>query len=396
MLGGVACAGRLPPCPAAGGPAWRELATEHFRLRTDLDDERARSLLAALEQFRTALLTVFRSSDDLRTGRLPVVAVDRGWGDFADAKLEGFFTRALFQPLIVMKGDSTLAEQNVIKHELVHYLTRLIMPVQPRWLSEGLASYFETVEVDPDERKISVGRPPSNLLQTVQLSGPLDADEMMATKGLDENVDRFYATAWLAVHYLMNHRNAELRQYEEALRDGVSPSAAWTRAFGAFTFAALMTDLRSYMDGGQYELLIYPLPGPPAPSIAAHLLADADVHATRAMLFVWGGRGPRRDARVDLPTPASFRARAERELAEALRDEPGHPDARAIAHFELGAPLALEAAQLAARERAGDWMSWLLLAEALRQQGVAEGQAEAAQRALQLAREDPSVSFAVR
>src|SRR6185436_10623701 len=76
------CAGHLPPCPAAGGPAWAEL--------TDL------------EQLQAALLTVFGVPPDLDTGRLPVVVVDRGWTDFSPRQVEGFFTQALFQPLVVM------------------------------------------------------------------------------------------------------------------------------------------------------------------------------------------------------------------------------------------------------------------------------------------------------
>jgi hypothetical protein len=31
------CAGHLPPCPAAGGPAWRELAIGHFDFGMPVD-----------------------------------------------------------------------------------------------------------------------------------------------------------------------------------------------------------------------------------------------------------------------------------------------------------------------------------------------------------------------
>ena len=69
------CAGHLPPCPAAGGPAWRSIEGAHFRLRSDQPADDAQAALGDLEQFQAALLTVFRAPPDLPTGRLPVIVV---------------------------------------------------------------------------------------------------------------------------------------------------------------------------------------------------------------------------------------------------------------------------------------------------------------------------------
>ena len=153
------CAGHLPPCPAAGGPAWTELESPHFRLRTDDDSAAARAALTDLEQLQAALLTVFGVPPDLDTGRLPVVVVDRGWTDFSPRQVEGFFTQALFQPLVVMVAGGELHRQELIKHELVHYLSHMVMERQPRWLAEGLATYYATIEYDEDAGRITVGRP---------------------------------------------------------------------------------------------------------------------------------------------------------------------------------------------------------------------------------------------
>src|SRR5262245_34804553 len=112
----AACLGHLPPCPAAGGPAWTELQSAHFRLRTDEDAAAARTVLTDLEQLQAALLFVFAAPPDLDTGRLPVVVVDRGWTDFAVREIDGYFTQALFQPLVVMPSRSQAFQLQVIKH----------------------------------------------------------------------------------------------------------------------------------------------------------------------------------------------------------------------------------------------------------------------------------------
>jgi hypothetical protein len=153
------CAGHLPPCPAAGGPAWTELRSAHFRLRTDKKPADARVTLTDLEQLRAALLKVFGAPVDFDTGQVPVVVVDSGWTDFAPRQVNGFFTRALFQPLVVMAATSQLYGQELIKHELVHFLSNKVMTHQPPWMAEGLASYYETIEYDTETGRITVGRP---------------------------------------------------------------------------------------------------------------------------------------------------------------------------------------------------------------------------------------------
>ena len=144
-----ACAGHLPPCPAAGGPAWTELQGAHFRLRTDGTRPPARAALDDLEQFQAALLTVFGAPAGSRHGPpVPSSSSTAGGPTSPPAEVSGYFTRALFQPLIVMRAGGDLVPADVIKHELVHYFSGMVMPEQPPWLSEGLATYYETIEYD--------------------------------------------------------------------------------------------------------------------------------------------------------------------------------------------------------------------------------------------------------
>jgi hypothetical protein len=388
----ASCLGHLPPCPAAGGPAWTELEGTHFRLWTDLDPPAARLMLTDLEQFQSALLAVFGAPPDLDVGRIPAIAVDRGWTDFAAGAVDGYFTKALFQPRVVMWAGSRLASQEVVRHELVHYLSGKIIRNQPPWLSEGLATYYETIEYDESAGRITVGRPSPLRLRFVQQTGVSGiASTLTATRIERDNADRFYAAAWITTHYLMNHRPEAMLGYQKALRGGATAEAAWKAAFGSETPADVAQEVRRYLDGGQYAMLIYQLRAPKLPAPTERRLTDADVHATRAFLYVTGNAAR---AVVREPSIAAGDANvaARRELAEAQRQQPGHAMAAEIAHYMLGAPADLGQATLASQTSPDDWLAWLLLAEACRQRGDLPCREKALARAEDLARANVSIS----
>jgi hypothetical protein len=390
----LAC-GHLPPCPASGGPVWTELASAHFRLRTDEDVAAGRTMLGDLEQLQAALLTVFGASPDFDSGRLPVVVVDRGWTDFAAGQVDGYFAHALFQPLVVMEAGSEAFQVDVIKHELVHYLSAKILPHQPPWFAEGLASYYQTIEYDAEAARVTVGRPVVNLLRWAQRIGATTIERTLTARRIDgDDTIRFYAAAWITVHYLMNHRAVALAGYEQALRTGATPEAAWAAAFGSETPAQLASDIERYADGGQYALLLFHLaaatPAPPA----ERKLSDADTHATRALLYLTGA-GTRTLAPELAIKADDAKAAARREVEEALRAEPGHVTAGAIAHFMLATPVDVAQATAATRKDAGDWLAWLMLADGLRLAGDRAGWNDALGRAVAIARADRSVELHV-
>lgn len=388
----TAC-GHFAPCPAAGGPQWTQLESAHFRLRTDDDPAAARTTLTGLEQLRAALLTVFGATPDADIGKLSVVVVNRGWTDFAARQVNGYFTHILFQPLIVMTAASQAFQLDLIKHELVHYMSARIIANQPPWFSEGVATYYQTIEYDADAGRITVGRPSNELLRRAQYVGVRDIERMFAATTIDrDDASRFYAAAWITVHYLMNHRAEALEGYERALRGGAAPDAAWTSAFGSQTTAQVASEVQQYLDGGRYELRVYTLAPPRlAPSVEARL-PDADVHATRAILYLTGS-----DTR-DVAPALSLRtndakAAAKREVEEALRAQPDHVVAGALAHFAFKAPVDVVLARHATGADPNDWLAWMLLADGLRSSGDQTGGDAAVLRAVDAASGDLSVQL---
>src|SRR5262249_52921407 len=201
--------------------------------------------------------------------------------------------------------------------------------------------------------------------------------------------DIFYPTAWLAVHYLMNHRHAAFIAYEAALAREPPDPDAWAHAFPDLPPEKLDDELARYVDGGQYELLIYPFKPPALRIIGERTLDDADTHATRALLVAASSRDPGLQwGRVPV---TEMRARAEREAVEALRAVPDHLLAQAVQSFLIGDPSDLERARAASRAHPNDWLPWLLVARALKEKGPE--QREALERAMVLAGRDPTVTL---
>ena len=158
----------------------RAARAPHFRLRTDDDPAAGRAMLADLEQLRAALLTVFGATPDVDIGRLPVVVVDRGWTDFAPRA-----GRRLLHARPVSAADRhgggrrARSGSDVIKHELVHYLSAQDRgPTQPPWFAEGLATYYQTIEYDADAGRVTVGRPPTELAaRRARASAPANIEQ---------------------------------------------------------------------------------------------------------------------------------------------------------------------------------------------------------------------------
>ena len=164
VVGSFGCSGalRMSPCPAEGGPAWQHLQSPHFSLSTDLTAAEARVAIHELEALRAAILTVaWPELNPEQSVRLEVVAL-RDLAEFAS--LFGATVRGLMVPgdwpLIALSGTprewkygtdrAGHGRPSILAHELVHHISWLFRLRQPPWLSEGLASFFETVKLSED------------------------------------------------------------------------------------------------------------------------------------------------------------------------------------------------------------------------------------------------------
>jgi tetratricopeptide (TPR) repeat protein len=383
---------------ADNGPTgWTEVRTAHVTLKTDLRPEEARRAALAVERTRAALLAAAWGGAKLQAERIEVVVFARqpDFLHYFGRDVGGIFTHGQIPPTAFLYGPAEKWERratlaldettSVLKHELVHHLAAFVYRRQPRWFSEGLAQYLETLRISEDEKTAIRGEVNLQSLAAYRAfrvsiadvfawGGKFDAQDETKTAGL-------YAKSWLLVHWLNNAHPEEFARYQTLLQKGIDPDKAWKVAFPSLTNDDIEVQLHQYVDHGDYRYFVIPIP-PVDGILAERSLPSADVHAIRAKAALTGGS--------ILVNGSTQFADAQTELAAALTDDPANVRALQM-KLELVKPE--ERASLGRRATEAhpdDGLAWLLLAEAL--QGVPgswDEQAQAYQKAMGLLPDNP-------
>jgi len=101
--------------------AWLELSSEHFTLRTDLEEHEARAAIADLELLRSAMLAAGWSKKSMSLGPIAVVALANGHElqEFLRDGLDGITTLDPFGERLILIGEGNrVLSSEVMKHEL--------------------------------------------------------------------------------------------------------------------------------------------------------------------------------------------------------------------------------------------------------------------------------------
>lgn len=362
----------LPPCPAHGGPAWTQWESAHFVLLTDLNATEAREAVRGLEQARTAVLAAAWRRAPEPPGRLTAVVFrsDAERRAFVSPRLLGAFVShgPLRQSYIVKSGA---ARDDVATHELAHaYSRRYGLLDKAEWLDEGLARYLEGLRLD-DDGTLTYGQVDAWLFRAVQ-RGRLTAFENLWRAPSPEQSASFTATSWLTVHYLFNNEPERFADFQRRLIANVPGRQAWREAFPDVSDDQMDARLGTYVfREGKFTTFQLRLP-PPPDQVVATPLADAQVHALRALLFATAG-----DVRTaDERTAAEKKVRAE--VAEALRLNPLEPSAIYLKRVWLREDtLDIEVPKKLIARQPTDPTGWLLLALARQERGEREEALEA-------------------
>ncbi|HXN40170.1 MAG TPA: hypothetical protein VN918_00180, partial [Myxococcaceae bacterium] len=291
-LTAAGCAGpRVGRSPAEGGHPWIEIRTAHYTLQTDLSPDDARDTALYLERTRSALLAAAwpRAKPPEDNIKAFVLRDDVEFQQLFEHAFGGIFLRHNFTQFVLFYGRPANAgwfSQRVgttLKHELTHHLSAYFLRRQPHWLSEGIASYMETLEISDDGESAVVG------FSNPQLLGvpPARTQDVLAWTNRAPDVDgmRLYAGSWLLVHWMMNVQPEKFGDFQQRLNKGEEAESAWKNAFPETNLDKLNDDLRHYREHGQYRTLKVRVP----PVDTVHLgrtLEDAEVHAIRAHLVL--------------------------------------------------------------------------------------------------------------
>src|SRR4051812_10481425 len=144
----VACARELR---STDPDAWLELQSQHFTLRTDLNEEDARGAIGDLELIRNALLAAGWHGKTISPARIGVVALASGreLRECVGDQIDGMAGTSRFgERMILVRADGNLLESEVVKHEVTHALMQEYLVTNPRWVAEGIACFLETLDID--------------------------------------------------------------------------------------------------------------------------------------------------------------------------------------------------------------------------------------------------------
>ena len=378
----IGCAS-LPPCPAKGGPAWRELTSDHFVLRTDLSPRDALETVRTLEDTRAAMLAGMWAGAAGPPGKSTAIALaslDETWR-FTGTTFAGVHLRQPpFPATLLISPDPK--QQETAKHELAHELALYFLPVEPSWFAEGLATFLATIQYDRDKGLSVLGEADVERYRLFTTSGPVSLDQLMGPLPDDPlTVSRTYATTWLLTHYLYNKRGPGWQHLQDRLARLQPGTDAFRAEFPDLDAEGLQRTLMDYAKRGQYVVRTLPVaPWSGTPRIRT--MTDGEVHGLRAFLY-WSTRPD---------NPATTAADIRSEIDESLHAEAPALDALATAFYarDIEYPRTpADLAALAVRAHPGHWMAWVMSADA-RTQHAPERERDL-RRAFQLAPREPAV-----
>jgi len=354
----------VPALPSHGGPKWFELSSEHFVVWTDGEVDDARPLVQRMEHLRQVIYGVSFFQPPATTVKYFVIAL-RNIGEVHAYVPEQFAAYAmsgrnpLLQPVIVLPLDEIGDPRGLITHELTHTISFASLPVQPHWFAEGLANYFETVQLDERAHTADVGIPIAARAKQLRTRSPMPVASLISCDQPQCMDGTFYATTWALISFLANQHADELTRYVQQLATITSKTAptGWPSELASEPLDRIDHDLANWLAYGRITVNHYKLRLADYP-IAMRSLGDADALAARAVLHSGF------DRRTRLPS----------EVDQALISEPTNVIANVLKNAH-GDRVSLETARAVVAAHAGDWRAWWLL------QAIVRGDEAATSRA---------------
>ncbi|MEO6360012.1 MAG: hypothetical protein ABIO43_05490 [Sphingomicrobium sp.] len=267
VASGVLCAAQ----PASA--EWVEATSDHFVVYGDLRPSEAAIFAEQLERIDKLLRTVTNTPDTAaeRANKVTVyfvpdmATVQRLYGA-GGGDVGGFYRPDAQGSLAVtpkrLAGiGQYMRPQQILFHEYAHaILISGAKAAYPRWINEGLAEFFGTIDPRPDGSLILGGLPLIRgfaLAEQNQMSAQelLTADQRRLS---NTDVGHLYARGWAMVHMLMlnKERAGQLDTYLRLIAEGMPSLDAGTKAFGSL--GKLDTDLRVHLRSRKFPSIVVP------------------------------------------------------------------------------------------------------------------------------------------
>lgn len=248
---------------------WLSVKTPNFTLIGNGSEKDLRLVATKLEQFRTAFgavfprarlsssipsnVVVFRSSSSYNPYR-PKRADGR-----PDEGIAGYFQSGEDVNYITLSTEGERQDTyGTIFHEYVHSLMNNTFgkSTVPPWFNEGLAEYYQTFEIQQDQ-KVVLGNLQNGHLQLLQqaklipLKQFFDINNRSLHQSGNHSRSIFYAQAWALMHYLIQGNGGAnldaLGKFLEQVMKDVDAEKAFQAAFG-MDYTTMERSLRKYVE----------------------------------------------------------------------------------------------------------------------------------------------------
>lgn len=250
---------------------WINVRSKNFNVIGNASEKDVRKVATKLEQFRESFRLIF-AQIKLNAAIPTNVVVFKSASSYkpfkpkrADGKIDEWIA-GYFQPgedvnYITLSTEGEDADTyGTIFHEYVHFMvdTTFGKSDVPPWFNEGLAEYYQTYEIEEDQ-KVKLGLPQSghlNLLQQSKLI-PLETLFKINNYSLHQNGNHsrsiFYAQSWALIHYLVQTGKSEgLGKFLDLSLKSVPPEKAFQDAF-QMSYAQMEKELKKYVAQSTYK-----------------------------------------------------------------------------------------------------------------------------------------------
>ncbi len=317
--------------PLLAKNSWVEVLSPHFRVLTDGGNKDALRIASELEMIRSLYHSVIGAG--LESGDRITVFATEGEDEFeellppssrkgAGERWAGMFVQLAYGYAILLRLDiQSDFQYRSVYHEYFHYLARRNLGMLPSWLNEGMAEYWETIDIREEE--VRIGQPNDSHIRLLRdkthlpLETLLTADYASPHFLQDQDLILFYAQSWALTHLLQSDevRRGQLETYVALLEKGAERSKAASEAFG--DIESLGEALKRYVRNYSFRAVRLRMPqAVREEELTARSLSEAQALASRGAHLVRVGDRPR----------------GESLLTEALQKDP----TLAEAHESLG------------------------------------------------------------
>ncbi|MCI0661227.1 MAG: DUF1570 domain-containing protein, partial [Acidobacteria bacterium] len=210
--------GIQPGSASSSKETWLSVRSKHFLLVGNAGEKDIRKVGVRMEQFRDVFSRIFTKSKASSSIPMTVIVFknDNSFKPYKPlyqgkpASISGYFQPGEDVNYILLTSE--LRETNpyaVIFHEYVHALTSDNSRPLPPWLSEGIAEYYSSFEVESNEKKVWLGKAIANHVYYLReqkflpLQRLFEVDHRSPEYNERERKGVFYAQSWALVHYLL-------------------------------------------------------------------------------------------------------------------------------------------------------------------------------------------------